>query len=739
MLDLDNADTIEGLSVYGDTTAYHRYYYLPDRPNYRLDRLGRPLFRFIKYRLPVGRPDGRTGGGFLSFGVELTVAEDRLRAIRSTLQRRVNAEAERRGVADPPDVALAPPSYTSGSVQLNLTDEVDGTNVLVERVHAARTPALFGTNTATFFAELTPEGATVLESALQGIGGFLTVHYELLHQAQLPPLVATGTFRASEFYRFVQEIDVEERWGEDDYTETLNEAIVNSESRRISFDRGGVTDPDVANDVRDSVLRALDDAIERTMLEAIPPEDAEEAKKLYEEKDIENVSRTILRWRVNDIRIQYDERATIEVPANPNGPLPSITSLVDGAGDPIVWDDYAATVDADDPFFRQVRIDVGANADFTSLPIHSVEVKLSYRGRPMALIDDGQAPAGEHRFTNADDTVQFASFIEDDDNTYTYSYQVNYEGESRIFQSEERVTDDRVLTVGVDDVGILRVDLSPGDINWTQVAQAQVVMQYEDQANGVGLIEQQFLLNEESPNDRFQEIIFTPRQQPYRYRVTYFMQDGREYSLDWMNLNGDQLYVNDPFSATKRVGLRAAGDLEQEIENIFVDLAYLDEANDYRQSVSVALNQRQPFYDWSFPVIDESAGSVSYSGTIVYRSGRTTAIPETVATSTTPIVGEAVADRLSVLVLADLIDFAQVRLVRLALSYDDPANDILERTDIVFGGRRPTEASWTIDLADRDAVDYEYRAQFFMADGTRLDVGPVATSDLTIVLEVPEG
>ena len=75
------------------------------------------------------------------------------------------------------------------------------------------------------------------------------------------------------------------------------------------------------------------------------------------------------------------------------------------------------------------------NANFKELPIHSVEVKLNYQGRPMANLVEGE-PEGEVVLNSAPTrSGKFAAFVENNDWKYEYSYQVNYRGESRQFQS----------------------------------------------------------------------------------------------------------------------------------------------------------------------------------------------------------------------------------------------------------------------------------------------------------------
>ena len=79
----------------------------------------------------------------------------------------------------------------------------------------------------------------------------------------------------------------------------------------------------------------------------------------------------------------------------------------------------------------------------------------------------------------------------------------------------------------VGDLGILSVDVVPGDLNFEQVRQTQVTLRYE--GTGLAPIEQQFTLDEDNLSHRFQHVIFQPADRPYQYRAKYFMADGKEF------------------------------------------------------------------------------------------------------------------------------------------------------------------------------------------------------------------
>jgi hypothetical protein len=217
-------------------------------------------------------------------------------------------------------------------------------------------------------------------------------------------------------------------------------------------------------------------------------------------------------------------------------------------------------------------------------------------------------------------------------------------------------------------------------------------------------------------------VIFKPRTEPIIYDVKFFMSDGREFEIKNKTQDSSQIFINDPFSANKTVGLRAVGDLNTRIQAIMVDLVYRDPSNNnYIQTKSMALSKSTPFFDWAFPVIDENAGEVRYSGTVQYMDGTTQDIPETVATRPTIELGDKVADRLELTVEPAAIDFASVKLMIVTLHYADPPNSVDERKDLTFKSGDGAK-SWAFDMKNKNARDYSWSARCFMTDGTRQDI-----------------
>lgn len=727
MLQIDNVQQIEGVTIYGDSEKFNLFYPIAQQPRYRQRPDGKLSFAFYKYRFPVDRPDGKKGGGFLLFDVEFVVDEQVLVKIKEQLAAQVTAEANRRGVSPVPDVVIGTLTYTKGSSSLLYPQS------LVEReVPSGGTPSLFGNNVSTFALELPPEGAAFFEQAMQNQGGAVSIAYELWFWALLPPVDINAYFNATKFYSFYQTIDTDwNLWSEDSYRETIREKMIESESTRIDIKWGGVTDEKVRDQLRDWATRALEKAVERNMIDAIAPV-PDDQRKLPD--GIEDVTRDISNTKISSVAIHFRESQTVEWRVAPRGILPNITSLKDASGAPIQWSDYARVIDLDDPFFKTLRVNTFVNADFKGLPIHSVEVKLIYQGRPMASLAEGE-PDGEIVMNSEDDVGKFAAFVENDDWKYKYSYQVNYRGESRQFQSPEIETNEGNLTIGVDDVGVLSVAVSAGDLNWTELDRVAVVLAYEDEANGVEKIEEQFQLTQAAAETKIQHVIFQPMRNNYSYRVKYFMKGGKEYLGPEFQGRSERLFINDVFDARKTVALRGIGDFANRIQTIFVDLEYNDSANGYTQVKSQALTAQSPFSEWTFPVIDDKGGILTYKAMIAYKDGTTDTVQPTQATSSTIVLPPPTAEFMDIQVVTDLIDWNQMRLVRASLSYSDPDNNVLQSKDLIFSSANKANSYWRVELKNRQKNDFTYSLAYYFASGLQKTVPATTTRDRTLILD----
>jgi len=743
MLAIMKTQTINGITVYGDDEDPTMFYLLPSQPRFRLNDDGTPVFKFLKYRNPIDKPDGSKGGGFLIFDSEFVVPDDVQQQVVTALQAQLKAQVQAQGgdITKVPPVKVGTITYTKGSAALQFLDS-GGSGSLVQKVWNGASPSLFGRNICSFSCELTPEGAAVAEQALQGSGGVVQVIYNLTFPAKLPDVTGTVWFDADKFYVFAQSIaKTGGSWdsGPDQYHESTAEGWSSSDAGGVNFDFSALalmTDQTAAQKLQDDITNwgwgALGDAVKAE----IPSDITAQADRGLPD-GMNSVTRFITTNKMSSFRRYFREGMAVDWNDSPQGTLPNITSLKTKDGKAIKWSDYAATIDADDPFFQQLRITASVDCDFQTYPIDSVALTITYPN--IQLMTAAGAAGNTARFTKPDDMAHFAAYLDATaGRKFSYSYQVTYKDDSRTYQSDTISGDDENLRIAVDGLGVLVVKIYAGAINWTAVSQAQVTFNYQD-GSDVN-IQRQFVLDKDDKTFLLSEVILKPWTKPYSYSIHYIMADGSTYDVPAKQLKSSQLAIDDPFNARKKIGVRAGGSFDTTLDTIFIDLGYSDTQNNYSLSTSIALTKTQPFFDWIFPAISDG-GTVTYSGSIKYKNGNIETIPQSTATTNTiliqPKVTDLSDDQLSVTVDPTLVDFSKVKLVKVSLHYKDAGNGIEKFNDMVFKPANSNAQTWTVQLADKTQKSFDWQATFYMADSTTKQIPLTTQSDPSIILQPP--
>lgn len=727
MMQLDNVRQLHGYQVHGDHASDHTFYVYPKEPTIKRLESGGLALRFVEYG-QLREEGGKKFGGFIAFDAELCVPEDAMKKIVTDLQKEVDAKYQRTG-RQAPKVQVGTVGWTDGTVELLLTEG----GALVEKIRSAGKPSLFGSNVASFQMELSELGTAVFKETLStGSGSAISVVYKLNHYIRLPEMKAWGRWNASEFYSFFQDIDTEDNlWSEDSYTEVVSSSRYKNDVTETHFEF--VQAPNLSPEentkleaeIRAIITKQLEAAVQRNLLKEIAEVDPN-TKELREGQDIEDIRRSINKTQMANVEVKWSEAKTILVPRNPQGMLPSIPSMKGKDNKPLKWEDYYSKVSVDE-FLKTLQVNMRVNADFAKLPIHSVEVKIWYPHGPLAKTK-------EFTFDSPDDIAKFECFVHNGIRKFKYQYTVNYRGSAFVFRSEEQETDDTNLTINVDDLGILALDIAPGDINFGQVDRAMITVRYD---GGVRPFEKKFNMTKDANTFSVREVIERPRTGPILYQVTYQMADGREIKRPEQEQRASELYIDDPFSAIKTVAFRAVGDLENDIQAITVDAVYEDPGNNYRQTIRKNLSSDNPAEDWSFPVIDDALGEVRWSATITFRNGTMRELPEKPAKRPTITIGSGTVDFLEVAVVPDLMDWDKVKLVNVALKYVDADNGVNERVEMRFKSG-DAEKTWKVPIKDAAKTGYEATITYFMVDGgRRVTDGPKPMTDLSLFLEVP--
>ena len=124
---------VPDVTVWADDSRLDVFYVLPQSPRFRLQN-GIPVFKLIKYRLPIDRPDKKKGGGFVLFDTEVAVDADKLAKLKELLTARVRQKYQQAGLPGPfPEATFGTITYTHGTVQLLLEKD----DVLIQKVTGA--------------------------------------------------------------------------------------------------------------------------------------------------------------------------------------------------------------------------------------------------------------------------------------------------------------------------------------------------------------------------------------------------------------------------------------------------------------------------------------------------------------------------------------------------------------------------------------------------------------------------
>ncbi|MBV9577560.1 MAG: hypothetical protein JO057_03100 [Chloroflexi bacterium] len=729
---------------------------MPDQPSFRLDpATGKPSFKFIKYLLPVDRPDGSKGGGFLIFDSVFVIPPDKLAAIQKQLDQQLNAG----GGPSSAHATISLPEFTKGTAKLTL---LDSGGALVSKIESAGAPSLLGSLICSFTAELTPEGAAVVEAAMKGSGGVVQIEYDLSYWAVLPPITGKVWFNAVKFASFYQSIQKSGgSWDSSDNTEneTMREAFINSDSGGVEFDFTGL-DPSDANasktrsDLTNWGWQQLNVAVQNVLGSASGGSSSSGSSSSGSSSSgsssgggssgsgstggvtgtntgadlgsnrgddgMKNVTRDESSFARFSFYEQYRERDNILLETAQQGTLQNIPDFAD----------YAVTVNANDPFFAQVHSSVSVNADFAKFRVQSVDVNLIY--------DQSNPPTtGGFHFIKPDDIYKFDSDTVNGDLSYKYSVNVNYMDQSAPYKVPPQSTTAQVLTVDVGSMGMLYMNMTVTNVDFTRSPTVLVSVKYPDPDASGAAISRQFSFDSTKKTDSLVVVLMKPFDKPYQYQVTYAMADGTQLVRPWISDSTQELFIQSPFSQ-ETVSFISEGDFTNDIDNIFLKMTYVDAANNYQQASDFTFTSANRSHDWSIPILVDSQGVVNYSGVVTHKDHTTEDIPQTTSTSNLITFGPPNQKIITVTPDPTLLDFTKVKVVQVNFAYNDPANRIALNQEVVIKSGA-TPAPWTFYAKDPSKTSYTYQATYFMATTppTVVKQPETASSDTDLLLQMP--
>ena len=739
MLLLPPIDQINDVTIYADTDLDYQFYGIPNVPRLRYGPDGKWAFEFLKYREDAQRmadsPTASRGGGYIQFDTELVVPDAVAAQIKEQLQERLDKKYQSWG-QKAPDVRFAPVWYVgddkSAVSLITMQPKADGTGMVMNILGTGK-PSLLGNNTASFAMELSERGAALFWQACHMATLPVAVVYDLKFMGAIPAITMHVWLHSEQIHESWQSISKDI---DDDACGSTDESYTNYMQEYFrKYNVAGVdinvVDPGLSADVQKLVKDMQDNGwslLENTLKDDMkdrfdPTKDADKG----EAGAFGNTVRDSLQAYSNDLDVFYTAKQTLPFPIHPQGSLQGFLKTPGPDGKLPDPNDFFKEISLDDPFFKMLQVRVHCNADFQNDPIYSVKVHIGYGPTVKDLV-----------FTDSANSQFFQAWRDPAlGNKYKYWMEVNYKNSDRVFKTPEIQTDETQLVASVNELGILRVQFVAGSIQWDRTDNAEIHIKYEDSENNVGPSEDVFQLKPDSRTATWTRQIFAPVNNPYTYKCIFIQKTSERLETDWQSSQAPLLLIDDMYEDHFAIQFIASSSFDH-IDKIVLDMSYEDQPHNYAVADKYQLKQGQDSYSWIVPLFKGAPKQFKYRSTVAYKDGRTTQSDWKTGTgSQTVVVGEVFADRLSISCLTDLIDFTTVKLVKVVCRYQDPPNYIDASEDFVFTSATKTAPAWSVGIMDAAKRQYTYGVTYYMTDGTSRTVPDTATTDPTIVLQVP--
>jgi hypothetical protein len=727
-------DTIEGLTVLRDDDDFAHFFYLPRTLRIATGPDGKPMFTFLKYQFPVEREtEDAKGGGYLVFTTQLTEDTDFLETkVKPKLADRLRAEQPNNPSLPPPKLTAI--DFVSGDVRLLIMKD----DKFVGDVQTGK-PSMFADNRASYAVELKDLGAELFYQALKKGAGMAVVEYDLGFETRLPAVHVYAHCDSNEVKDVVMtyttsQVTDEDTWGNettttDAHRTSISETMESQGLITLNIDKGSsqIKDEDVEA-LRGFALAKMDDWLKDHFLKGgsfATAKDRESEWMSFIHEDTHQVFNLDLNQRDVVIR-QYNPSATL-------------TSDFLGAKiDDVVLDIDLGTAEW---YFNTLSVTIDTNLDFDRYGdiVHSVVGHVSYTGTK-----DGHDISKRESFLFTKDdrapktfTTRLAAVGED---TYAVDVEVNYISgpvTSAILYSDTSHV--RNYTLRVPNPGVMNLRVAASDttaFDTQKLSSIEVEIKYADPARHVPEVIDTVILTKTTPETAYKRVIYAPWDKPYQYRITYVTTDetsgSQRITGQWLtgdhddNAQSGYLSISTPFDDGFHLSVIPSVDWS-DVQNVIVDLDYVDAAHDYRQSRTLNFSEETlsalPPPQWRFLLRDPDTRAYRYSTKTVRKDGSVTVddwkpVP---TDATTLVVGDAVGGVVKVSVdPSDTGVGTTMRRVVVRLAYDDVANDVHETKALVFSDLTPQV--WSVARKDAKASAYSYDVQYVPMTGEPVSV-----------------
>ncbi|MEM7481948.1 MAG: hypothetical protein AAF481_12305 [Acidobacteriota bacterium] len=779
MITLNGQREIAGCQVYRDDVDALAWYVMPQAPTLAMDENGKPSISLAMYRRDVSQlteeeRKTRLGGGILSLSVELRPTDEQEREIREAIasdpkaQRRV-ARRNPQLAADARDLAAAIKLGTvpikDGLVTLAILGETtgdDGTvmpgSEFINSLVGVGRVSMVGRQRASFMAKLSQDGAVMLWEMMERDLAALRVAYDLSFDHRLNAVRMSVWCDAKKTYEATQEqwqnLSDRASWSvrrsgnstrrtfgrtqSISARETLGIVAEDSQNSRVTITPGAgadVVSPEITEELIRSGNEMISEFLAATFLQWNPGAEAQFADQpeleteLAEHDGKKYGSHTIDYYNLKEwneemsatLNHHFTSKAVIEGHLGPNA---NMTGVLAGH-DP---DDFRVQIDLDHDYYKYLDVQVLCTSDFEEDPVDLVKAHLEYdeRGSQGSVHE-----VKDFAFRKDSQPQNFLTFLADPDKkSYDYEYEVFYRGTDETYTVKGK-TDETILVLDTDRMGILRVEVFLGLVNWEQVKSVFVKMWF---GGGSDRKETEFALNEGNQSFLWNQVIAKALDEPYHYQITFVDQTGQKIEHAPESSRSGRLIINQPQQESMEVAIVPAGSFGDGgmLSKVVVAMRYRD--GDYLVDDIFTLSGEDDSKVWEVPLLNDDRREYEYQTTVFYADGVTREDDWQKSDKSVLALGDPFGYRVQI--SPYLLKDKGFAFGTLHLEFHDAAADIrvektLEITD--FG----TPLFWRFRLGAPDRHTYTYQLTLFTTEGEEKSLPPAQGDKEVLVLRPP--
>ncbi len=711
MLTLSNPLRIAAQTVYRDV-AYGdgqrrlttKFYVMPDAPRLAQDDSGGPAFRFLWFRSLDQAASGDakpTAGGMLTVTITLAPDPAELPDLRKAIAIAAN-------LASADAVELLPIPFVSGTVTLSFAAETANGD-FAGKVAGNGPASLTGCGNATFAIEMTQDGAALLATTLQKGLDILNIRCDLIFEYHLDAIklrVWCDLLAASQ--------------------------TVTGRLAAGSLSIGQMRELLVTNNLAgieitaDADMKADQTQLERTANQLL---ETMLANSMFGPGGATSSSST------NGPGSNTDDKALrpVSMSENFNHTFTESVAARQGVG---LSASLALTCSPGELAERLLQLDVSGAmkplqitaicaADFSTGPVGSVHLWIAYSAKTQegATIDQ----RGDFLFKPGSTQWVFRVNATADQRSYKYQAIVFYK-DGGTADLGEASSDETVLVLDVDTLGVLNVTANLGDVPMAFVKSAAVALEYPRRQLGTTLV-----LDGTNASQNWQAVTGERDIAAYRYRTTWQTADGRRIADDWREGTARHLFLDAPrgLDASLTVQAVASGDFSQ-LAQLILDLRAGPAAD--AETTQHSFSRAGENFTWKPKAAPGSALRYQARRTMVQQDGNVRVLDWTDETAPVLVVRDVL--RFDVQIVPRLLDLGGAwTLAVLDFDYEDDSASIHEQDSIVLHDKS-IEAHWSFRVASPDRHIYRYRLNLVSKDGAK-QINPWQETDSEVLVLQP--